>query len=688
MKLLVTGGAGFIGTNFVYAMVKAGHEVIVLDKLTYAGGRDNLDPLGASVTLIEGDVCDRDLVRHAVKNCDWAVHFAAESHNTRSETDPDIFYRTNVEGTRVMLEEAFRSKVNKFLHISCYDEKTRAFTKEGLKRYTELSVKDQVLTINPETKQIEWCPIEKVIVQEYTGEMIAIKNKRINLLVTPNHRMLVEAPRSKKLHFIQADTLLQRAVTAFPQGEWTNDTIDAPTEAWFYFLGFFIGDGFLSYQEKSTASKTELIRKEWLRRARNANGQWERLGMVGTQTEVLERSYRIFLDVPESDAARSRLESALDTLGYKWHAQKGSTGEHIYLTKRDLYPFLSECGKGAKNKKIPPILLNASRPALQALLEGLIDSDGRWQREKKGAVLTTASLSLVYGVIELCAKLGYTTAIKQYHNISYLDGRKIEGDCFVVSIGVTPRRITRSRVASQPYSGKIWCVRVPHNRNLLVEREGKLIFCGNTDEVYGSIQNGYFREEDKEEGDHQATSAYSKSKSLADDLAMDFGRRGYPVLVTRTTNNFGPWQFPEKALPRWITNLLSQKKIPLWGEGKQVRDWLYAEDNAQAIAFLLEKGSVGEAYNVAANHQPEITNRQAAEWLCRILSLDPEEWIEHIPDPRPNHDFRYALNTEKLQAIGWRLSSDPYEQFRQTVAWYQEHSDWWQRRKAEAERIY
>lgn len=326
-RILVTGGAGFIGTNFVYHMVGKGHKVIVLDKLTYAGGRDNLELLGDKVKLIVGDICDREAVKDAVKDMDWVVHFAAESHVTRSETDPELFYRVNVEGTKIMVEESMKANVKKFLHIS-------------------------------------------------------------------------------------------------------------------------------------------------------------------------------------------------------------------------------------------------------------------------------------------------------------------------------------------------------------------------TDEVYGSAVNGFFKEDDKLPGDSQASSAYAKSKSRADDLAQEFAKKGAPILITRTTNNFGPWQYPEKALPRWITNLLLGEKIPVWGEGLQVRDWLYAPDNACTIEFILENGKLGEVYNVAANNVPEITNKMVAEILCKALDKDPKEWIDFIPDPRPAHDFRYAIDTTKLESLGWKPDRDPENQFPATVKWYQGHKKWWKKRKAEAERIY
>ncbi len=326
-KILVTGGAGFIGTNFVYYLVNKGYNVTVLDKLTYAGGKDNLEPLGSKIKLVIGDICDSAAVRSAVKGTDAVVHMAAESHNTRSETDPDIFYRTNVHGTKVMLDESAKAGVKKFIHIS-------------------------------------------------------------------------------------------------------------------------------------------------------------------------------------------------------------------------------------------------------------------------------------------------------------------------------------------------------------------------TDEVYGSINEGFFSESDKLQGDSQATSAYSKSKSLADDAAMEFGAEGNPVIVIRPTNNFGPWQYPEKALPRWISNILLGQKIPLWGEGLQVRDWLFAPLTSEAVEFLLFKGTDGNAYNVAANHSPEITNRRAAKWICGLLGVEPKDWINFVPDPRPNHDFRYALNTEKIQKLGFKMQTDAFAQFKMTVEWYKQNEEWWKKRKAEAESIY
>jgi len=209
----------------------------------------------------------------------------------------------------------------------------------------------------------------------------------------------------------------------------------------------------------------------------------------------------------------------------------------------------------------------------------------------------------------------------------------------------------------------------------------------STDEVYGPIVDGYFKETDKRNDDSQATSAYAKSKSVADDIARA-AMADQQVMVVRPTNNYGPRQYPEKALPRWITNLVDKKPIPLWGDGGQVRDWLFVEDTARGISFLVEHGQWGEVYNLGANQTPEITNRMAAERLCALFELDPATYIQSIPDPRPDHDVRYGVNTEKLTALGYKPATSFEDGFKQTVDWYRANEAWWRPIKAEAESIY
>ncbi len=207
----------------------------------------------------------------------------------------------------------------------------------------------------------------------------------------------------------------------------------------------------------------------------------------------------------------------------------------------------------------------------------------------------------------------------------------------------------------------------------------------STDEVYGSILTGSFREEDKIPGAGAATSPYAQSKALADDLALTYASQ-LRVVVARPTNAFGPWQFPEKAFPRWATRALNGDTLPVWGDGLYVRQWLYAGDFARAIALLLSEGASGEAYNVGPRHDPEITNIELAKWLVKHYGL-PQDRIEMTAYDRPDHDRRYSVDSSKIEALGWS-AGDVFEQFALSADWYRDHKDWWESHLAVAEAPY
>lgn len=207
----------------------------------------------------------------------------------------------------------------------------------------------------------------------------------------------------------------------------------------------------------------------------------------------------------------------------------------------------------------------------------------------------------------------------------------------------------------------------------------------STDEVYGSILDGSFKEGDKPLGTGDATSPYARSKALADDLVLSYADR-LDVVVARPTNAFGPWQFPEKAFPRWVTRALRGESIPIWGDGRYIRQWLFAEDFAAAIGILLEDGTSGQAYNVGPEHQPEITNIDLAKWLVDYLDLD-EDRIQMTAYDRPDHDRRYAVYPGKIKELGWE-PGDVWQQFAETVDWYRDNQQWWTSHVAEAESIY
>jgi dTDP-glucose 4,6-dehydratase len=192
----------------------------------------------------------------------------------------------------------------------------------------------------------------------------------------------------------------------------------------------------------------------------------------------------------------------------------------------------------------------------------------------------------------------------------------------------------------------------------------------STDEVYGSTREGSFVETDN----LNPSSPYSASKAGSDLLARSFFiTHGLPVIVTRCTNNYGPYQFPEKLIPLFATNLLEGKKVPVYGTGKNIRDWLYVLDHCRAIDFILQYGEPGEIYNIGGG--AEKTNLEITEKILELLGKD-ESMIEYVPD-RKGHDFRYSLDFGKLRALGWKPAYSFDDALAATVAWYAENDWWW-----------
>jgi dTDP-glucose 4,6-dehydratase len=199
----------------------------------------------------------------------------------------------------------------------------------------------------------------------------------------------------------------------------------------------------------------------------------------------------------------------------------------------------------------------------------------------------------------------------------------------------------------------------------------------STDEVYGSIEEGSFIETDK----LTPRSPYSAAKAGSDLIALSyFTTHGLPVLVTRCSNNFGPYQFPEKVIPLFTTNLLDGRKVPLYGDGGNVRDWIHVHDHNTAAHLVLQKGTPGEVYNIGAGN--EITNKDLTYRLLELTGRD-ESFIEPVDD-RKGHDRRYSITHDKVTALGWRTEHTLEAGLAATVEWYRSNRDWWEPLKAKA----
>lgn len=196
----------------------------------------------------------------------------------------------------------------------------------------------------------------------------------------------------------------------------------------------------------------------------------------------------------------------------------------------------------------------------------------------------------------------------------------------------------------------------------------------STDEVYGSLgPEGYFTESTP----LSPNSPYSSSKASADMMAMSFYHTyGMPVVITRCSNNYGPLQFPEKLIPLMIINALNDKKLPVYGDGLNVRDWIYVVDHNRAAELVWEKGKVGEVYNIGA--EQEMTNIDIIKLILSHLNKS-EELIEYVKD-RPGHDRRYAIDASKIKnELGWKPQYKFEEAITQTIDWYLNNKTWWER---------
>ena len=195
----------------------------------------------------------------------------------------------------------------------------------------------------------------------------------------------------------------------------------------------------------------------------------------------------------------------------------------------------------------------------------------------------------------------------------------------------------------------------------------------STDEVYGSIKSGSWDEEQP----LMPNSPYAASKASADLLARSFHQTyGMDIRITRCSNNYGPNQFPEKVIPLFITNLLTQKRIPLYGDGSNIRDWLHVSDHCRGINLVLQKGIAGEIYNIGGGR--EISNVELARFILGVMNIE-ESAIEKTKD-RLGHDFRYSLNFEKISTkLGYKPEISFEQGIKETIEWFAANENWWRR---------
>ncbi len=244
-------------------------------------------------------------------------------------------------------------------------------------------------------------------------------------------------------------------------------------------------------------------------------------------------------------------------------------------------------------------------------------------------------------------------------------------DCDVIVNFAAETHVDRS--ITDPYSFVRTNVVGTHTLLEAAKSSGVKLFVHiSTDEVYGSIEKGSFKENDP----LRPNSPYSAAKAGSDLLARSyFVTFKLPVIITRSSNNFGPYQYPEKVIPLFITNALEDKSLPLYADGMNVRDWLFVVDNCEAIDAVMHKGAAGEIYNIGGG--TEITNLVLTHSILEILGKD-KSLIKLVND-RPGHDKRYSLDIAKIKALGWKPRHDFKKALELTINWYKDNESWWRR---------
>lgn len=220
----------------------------------------------------------------------------------------------------------------------------------------------------------------------------------------------------------------------------------------------------------------------------------------------------------------------------------------------------------------------------------------------------------------------------------------------------------------------------------VAKKLGKRMHHVSTDEVFGSLSIEETTKAFSEETAYDPKSPYSASKAGSDHLVRAyFHTYNLPITISNCSNNYGPYQFPEKVIPLFITNLIEGKKVPLYGDGKNVRDWLHVEDHCAAIDAIIHKGKIGETYAIGGN--AERTNYELTMTILKTMGFG-EEMIDFVKD-RPGHDRRYAIRAYKIKAeLGWEPMIDFEQGIRSTIQWYMNNEEWWRRVKSGAYKEY
>ena len=629
MRILVTGGLGFIGSNFIRHILKrrGDVEVVNVDAMRYGSNPENLKDLEGDerYVFVKGDITDYELMSNLVKDVDVVVNFAAESVSE----DEVLFVRTDGGIRLTTFGELFE-----YLSKECEVES------DGFHEVVEVGER-RVEVLSYLNGRCGWCRVKRVIRHWYEGKMLRLIQGKGVISVTPNHSVYGSDGNPADARE-NPDLLAIRKVEVGLGRNFREDLLKL--------LAAYVSCGFVSNGSISIFSEDGKLLREI---AEMCDG-------AGFSYDLKQKSVEI------RNSALSNLVKSL-------------------------------CG--VVDKRIPDVVYGLKRRLREVFWEYMLRGRGiyeDWKSEQRVEFCTT-SKNLAAGICFLLSTMNYPYSVDledclfrvrvgfegggkrvlEYWYRGYVYDLEVEGSHnFAAGVGnVVAHNTHVDRSISNPESflrsnviGVFTILEAIRRRN----PEARLIQI-STDEVYGEIRSGSFSEESR----LSPSSPYSASKAAADMFVMAYVRTyGLDAVITRCTNNYGPYQFPEKLIPKTIIRASMDLKIPVYGTGMNVRDWIYVLDHCEAIELVMEKGERGEIYNISSGE--EKTNIEVVKTILSIMGK-PEDLIEFVED-RPGHDFRYSLDSSKIRReLGWRPRHTFKEGIRETVRWYLENEEWWRK---------
>lgn len=652
MRILVTGGAGFIGSNFIRYWLRKypSHKIVNLDKLTYAGNLSSLRDVrdNPNYKFVKGDICDGKLVDKLMTGRDLVVHFAAESI-------PEYIFLPiySSTGTRVLTFKDLWEQQRK-------------------KNPVQKTQNGEIIFLRgKQTKALsflnggQWMPIKAITRHWYKGKIIKLNQKWGIVEATPNHSVY-----AANLELTDAQTnpelLVIRNVNE------NNKKFKNVNKKLLAIIAAYITEGNATFNKANGGYIVEIGQKDknWL----------EEVGCL-----------------------------IKEHFGYNFSISQGRKNEftfyHLQVSNKKFFNYLvNRCGKYCDGKFFPNWIFDLDREGReyfwQKLLEGDGTEDGRY---------TTTSCKLANQLGLLLSLLGKSFTVFERNNTKYKKSWEFKTVSSGRHYGLVQRKKTQIDYEGWVYDievekvhnfvcglGNIVCHNTHVDRSILgpqmfvktnvigtqvlldsaVKNEVKRFHQISTDECFGALPDSGDDKFD-ENWPFRPNSPYAASKAAADCLVRSYWKTyGLQISITNCSNNFGPYQFPEKLIPLFVTNLMEGKKVPVYGDGLQVRDWLYVEDHCRAIDLIVHNEKVvGETFCVGGLTK-DIPNIQVVKKILKIMGKD-ESKIEYVKD-RPGHDRRYSVDWSKIKTrLGWQPKHDFDTWLEKTIKWYKNNTNWW-----------